>query len=161
MKHLKKFENFYLSPDVDSDEQEFIDYSNNLRSIVAGRLPKELEDEETSADHTISELPDEYSDELRTVVAGRMPEDDEMSNLGKDEEEGDYDREDNYDSSEEEEGDRFIKRFDEAKKSKPVSYKKSGLKRPELADRNKNKKIEGWEKAIAKKIEKSMDKKKK
>ena len=32
MKHLKKFENFYLSPDVDSDEQEFIDYSKKLRS---------------------------------------------------------------------------------------------------------------------------------
>jgi hypothetical protein len=161
MKHLKKFENFYLSPDVDSDEQEFIDYSNNLRS-VAGRLPKELEDdhEESSADN-VSELPDEYSDELRTVVAGGMTEDDELSPEGNDEEEGDYEKGDNYDSSEEEEGDRFIKRFDEAKKSKSVSYKKSGLKRPDLADRNKNKKIEGWEKAIAKKIEKSIEKKKK
>jgi len=49
----------------------------------------------------------------------------------------------------------------ESKKDKPVSYKKSGLKRPDLADRNKNKKIEGWEKAIAKKIEKSIEDKKK
>ena len=30
------------------------------------------------------------------------------------------------------------------------------LKNPKKADRNKNGKIEGWEKAIAKKIEKSM-----
>ena len=51
-----------------------------------------------------------------------------------------------------------IMRF-EAKKTKPESYKKSGLKSPEKADRNKNNKIEGWEKAVAKKIEDSMDKK--
>lgn len=51
-----------------------------------------------------------------------------------------------------------IMRF-ESKKTKPESYKKSGLKNPEKADRNKNKKIEGWEKAVAKKIEDSMEKK--
>jgi hypothetical protein len=51
-----------------------------------------------------------------------------------------------------------IMRF-EAKKTKPESYKKSGLKNPDKADRNKNNKIEGWEKAVAKKIEDSMDKK--
>jgi len=51
-----------------------------------------------------------------------------------------------------------IMRF-EAKKTKPETYKKSGLKNPEKADRNKNNKIEGWEKAVAKKIEDSMEKK--
>jgi hypothetical protein len=145
MKHLKKFENFYLSPDVDSDEQEFIDYSKKLRSA--------------------NELESDDSEELTNVMPDEMSSEegdwDSESNFSSDEEEGDWDKKDNYDSSEEEEGDSFIKRFDEAKKSKPVSYKKSGLKRPDLADRNKNKKIEGWEKAIAKKIEKSMEKKKK
>lgn len=45
----------------------------------------------------------------------------------------------------------------EKKKQKSETYKESGLKKPHLADRNKNGKIEGWEKAIAKKIEKSLE----
>ena len=148
MKHLKKFENFYLSPDVDSDEQEFIDYSKKLRSTSS-----EVESDFDSDEELLDVMPDEISSE-----EGDWDREDAFAS---DEEEGDFNREDLYDSSEEEEGDNFIKRFDEAKKSKPVSYKKSGLKRPDLADRNKNKKIEGWEKAIAKKIEKSMENKKK
>jgi hypothetical protein len=148
MKHLKKFENFYLSPDVDSDEQEFIDYSKKLRSTSS-----EVESDFDSDEVLLDVMPDEISSEEGDW--------DREDTFASDEEEGDFNREDLYDSSEEEEGDNFIKRFDEAKKSKTVSYKKSGLKKPELADRNKNKKIEGWEKAIAKKIEKSMENKKK
>ena len=148
MKHLKKFENFYLSPDVDSDEQEFIDYSKKLRSAS-----NEIESDFDSDEELSDIMPDEFSSE-----EGDWDREDAFAS---DEEEGDFNKEDLYDSSEEEEGDNFIKRFDEAKKSKTVSYKKSGLKKPELADRNKNKKIEGWEKAIAKKIEKSMENKKK
>jgi hypothetical protein len=148
MKHLKKFENFYLSPDVDSDEQEFIDYSKKLRSTSS-----EVESDFDSDEELLDVMPDEISSEEGDW--------DREDTFASDEEEGDFNREDLYDSSEEEEGDNFIKRFDEAKKSKTVSYKKSGLKKPELADRNKNKKIEGWEKAIAKKIEKSMENKKK
>ena len=35
-----------------------------------------------------------------------------------------------------------------------VSFEKSGLKKPELADRDKDKKISSWEKKVAKNIEK-------
>ncbi len=38
-----------------------------------------------------------------------------------------------------------------------VSYEKSGLEKPHLADRNKDKKISSWEKNVAKKIEKNID----
>jgi hypothetical protein len=156
MKHLKKFENFYLQPD--SEEMNNDSEKEDLRSLFAGRNTDD-DGRESNIDYT--PIPGEPDPELKDIVAGRMPEEEEdFAPIGHDEEEGD-DYGDDYNSSEEEEGDSFIKRFDEAKKSKSVSYKKSGLKRPDLADRNKNKKIEGWEKAIAKKIEKSMDKKKK
>jgi len=36
MKHLKKFENFYLSPDVDSDEQDYLDYAKKMREVKPG-----------------------------------------------------------------------------------------------------------------------------
>ena len=45
----------------------------------------------------------------------------------------------------------------EAKKSKSSSYKKSGLKNPEKADLNKNKKISGYEKTRGKAIQKSIE----
>ena len=38
-----------------------------------------------------------------------------------------------------------------------VSYDKSGLKKPELADRDKDKKISSWEKKVAQKIEKNLE----
>lgn len=38
-----------------------------------------------------------------------------------------------------------------------VSYKKSGLDKPHLADRDKDKKISPWEKKVAKNIEKNVD----
>jgi hypothetical protein len=38
-----------------------------------------------------------------------------------------------------------------------VSYDKSGLEKPHLADRNKDKKISSWEKNVAQKIEKNVD----
>jgi hypothetical protein len=155
MKHLKRFENFYLQPDI--EEVNTDSEAEDLKSLFAG---KNTDDDGIESEIDYTSIPGEPDSKLRDVVVGRMPED-ELATIGHDEEEGDLRSVDNYDSSEEEEGDSFIKRFDEAKKSKPVSYKKSGLKRPDLADRNKNKKIEGWEKAIAKKIEKSMDKKKK
>ena len=155
MKHLKRFENFYLQPDI--EEVNTDSEAEDLKSLFSG---KNTDDDGIESEIDYTSIPGEPDSKLRDVVVGRMPED-ELATIGHDEEEGDLRSVDNYDSSEEEEGDSFIKRFDEAKKSKPVSYKKSGLKRPDLADRNKNKKIEGWEKAIAKKIEKSMDKKKK
>jgi hypothetical protein len=45
----------------------------------------------------------------------------------------------------------------EAKKSKSSSYKKSGLKNPEKADLNKDKKISGYEKTRGKAIQKSIE----
>ena len=145
MKHLKKFENFYLSPDVDSDEQEFIDYSKKLRSSS-----NEIE---SDSDEDI--MPDEISSEEGDW--------DRENAFASDEEEGDWNGEDNYDSSEEEEGDapsfsedgRHIMSFE----AKNNSYKKSGLKNPKKADLNKDKKISGYEKKRGKAIEDSMDKK--
>ena len=145
MKHLKKFENFYLSPDVDSDEQEFIDYSKKLRSSS-----NEIE---SDSDEDI--MPDEISSE-----EGDWDREDAFAS---DEEEGDWNKEDLYDSSEEEEGDapsfseegRHIMSFE----AKNNSYKKSGLKNPKKADLNKDKKISGYEKKRGKAIEDSMDKK--
>ena len=145
MKHLKKFENFYLSPDVDSDEQEFIDYSKKLRSSS-----NEIE---SDSDEDI--MPDEISSEEGDW--------DRENAFASDEEEGDWNKEDNYDYSEEEEGDapsfsedgRHIMSFE----AKNNSYKKSGLKNPKKADLNKDKKISGYEKKRGKAIEDSMDKK--
>lgn len=145
MKHLKKFENFYLSPDVDSDEQEFIDYSKKLRS-------KSNEIEFDSDE-------DMYDDEISSEEGDW----DRENAFASDEEEGDWNGEDNYDSSEEEEGDaplfsedgRSIMSFE----AKNNSYKKSGLKNPKKADLNKDKKISGYEKKRGKAIEDSMDKK--
>lgn len=55
----------------------------------------------------------------------------------------------------------FSKSFEEeekfeAKKSKSSSYKKSGLKNPEKADLNKDKKLSGYEKTRGKAIQKSV-----
>lgn len=38
-----------------------------------------------------------------------------------------------------------------------TSYEKSGLKNPNLADRNKDKKISSWEKKVGQSIEKNLD----
>ena len=49
--------------------------------------------------------------------------------------------------------------YESKRSKKEETYKKSGLKRPEKADLDKNKKISGYEKARGKAIEKSMDEK--
>lgn len=118
MKHLKKFETFFLSPENQPKEREYLDEIENIESNDDITNPNE-------------------SDEVESETETRP----EIMN-----------------SEEEENGE--TKEY-ESKKDNPVSYEKSGLKRPELADRNKNKKIEGWEKAIAKKIEKSLEDRKK
>jgi hypothetical protein len=85
----------------------------------------------------------------------------------------DYSEEDEYTFSSEEDDEEFdevptrIKRWgdedsnaigslDEKKKEKGTSYKKSGLKHPEKADLNKDKKISPYEKARGKAVQKSM-----
>jgi len=143
MKHLKKFENFYLSPDVDSDEQEFIDYSKKLRSA--------------------NELESDDSEELSNVMPDEMSSEegdwDRESNFAADEEEGDWNQEDNYDSSEEEEGDapgRHIMSFEESN-----SYKKGEKKsKPDFLDLDKDgDKKESMKKAAKDAKEDKKDKK--
>lgn len=111
MKHLKKFENFHLedpmSPDVDIDEQDYLDYKRKMSSVDS---ESEFTEEEEEGDW-------EYQEEIpirRTIG-------------------------------------------DEIDEKKSTSYKKSGLRNPEKADLNKNKKIEGWEKSRGKAIEKAME----
>jgi len=48
----------------------------------------------------------------------------------------------------------------EKKKAKGTSYKKSGLKNPEKADLNKDKKISGYEKTRGKAVQNSVEKEK-
>ena len=122
MKHLKKFENFYLPQDVESTHEE----DGKMRSGISS------DTRESEVDYESGKMPGEeaphFKEEEEEITPSHFEED-----------------------------------YFESKKSKAksVSYKKSGLKRPDLADRNKNKKIEGWEKAVATKIEQSMAKKKK
>jgi hypothetical protein len=128
MKHLKKFENFYLSPDVDSDEQEFIDYSKKLRSTSS-----EIE----------SDFDEELSDVMPDEISSEEGDWDRENAFASDEEEGDWNEEDNYNSSEEEEGDapsfsedgRHIMSFE----AKNNSYKKGKKKsRPDFLDLDKD-----------------------
>jgi hypothetical protein len=53
-------------------------------------------------------------------------------------------------------GDEDIEEVDEKKKEKGVSYKKSGLKHPEKADLNKDKKISKYEKTRGKAVQKAV-----
>ena len=51
--------------------------------------------------------------------------------------------------------------LEEKKSNKKVSFKESGLEKPNLADLNKDKKISGYEKARGSAIEKAIGKSKK
>lgn len=138
MKYLKKFESF-------RDDQEY-DYSNDLRSIVAGRADGLERDSEI--DYTPSELSDEYSDELRKVVAGRMSMEEEEEECVPCNDEDENDKEKDMTGK------------DMSFEAKNTSYKKSGLKNPEKADLNKDKKISRYEKKRGKAIEDSIEKRK-
>jgi hypothetical protein len=137
MRFIKKFENFFLSPDVEEDEE---DYVRNKRSSI---MNPGMDDEDTELDSmpmsrhnmTMDEMPEEEYDEEEYEGEGEF-------------EEGEYEEEDNFHNN-------HIMSF-EAKNS---SYKKSGLKKPEKADLNKDKKISGYEKKRGKAIEDSIDKK--
>jgi hypothetical protein len=136
MKHLKKFENFYLSPDVDSDEQEFIDYSKKLRS---------------------SEIESDFDSVMSDEISSEEGDWDRENAFASDEEEGDWNEEDNYDSSEEEEGDRHIMSFE----AKNNSYKKGKKKsKPDFLDLDKDgDKEESMKKAAKDAKEDKKDKK--
>jgi hypothetical protein len=69
MKHLRKFENFYLPPDVEEENKD----QEGLRSLVAGRNPHDTG--RPSIDYTKkTEFRPEH--DLGDVVRGRMKEDD-------------------------------------------------------------------------------------
>ena len=138
MKHLKKFENFYLSPDVEPDDQEWQDHLRNLKN---------------------------RDTKLDSMPIDEMPEDDEIDSFFIDNEE-DTDRmsmsRNNmpmYEMPEEEEEKHIMSFGDLLGEAKKNSYKKSGLKNPKKADLNKDKKISGYEKKRGKAIEDSIAKK--
>ena len=137
MKFLRTFENFYLPSDMETDEQDYLMRNRKMQNVV-----KPDDDDEYCE-------PCEDDIEMGAELPSFSEEDNMRMNRNEFEEEEEDDMSMRMP---------HIMRF-EAKKTKPESYKKSGLKNPEKADRNKNKKIEGWEKAVAKKIEDSMDKK--
>ena len=137
MKFLRTFENFYLPSEMETDEQDYLMRNRKMQNVV-----KPDEDEEYCE-------PCEDDDKMGDELPSFSEEDNMRMNRNEFEEEEEDDMSMRMP---------HIMRF-EAKKTKPESYKKSGLKNPDKADRNKNNKIEGWEKAVAKKIEDSMDKK--
>jgi len=142
MRFIKKFENFFLSPDVDSDDQEWQDYVRNKRSSI---MNPGMDDEDTELDSMpmsrqnmpMDEMPEEEYDEEEYEGEGEF-------------EEGEF---------EEEEENHFHNNHIMSFEAKNSSYKKSGLKKPEKADLNKDKKISGYEKKRGKAIEDSIDKK--
>lgn len=165
MKFLKTFENFYLPQDMETDEEDYLRHRKTLNTVNPDDdddYCEPCEDDDEPELRIPSDMPPyktkyRYSDDDQTTLS-RYNTEDEF----EDDEDEFEDDEDEFEDHEDEFGKEpkmpHIMRF-ESKKSKPVSYKKSGLKNPEKADRNKNNKIEGWEKAVAKKIEDSMDKK--
>jgi len=137
MKFLRTFENFYLPSEMETDEQDYLMRNRKMQNVVKSDEDDEYCEPCEDDDKMGDELPS-FSDEDNMRMNRNEFEEEEEDDMGM--------RMSN------------IMRF-EAKKTKPESYKKSGLKHPDKADRNKNNKIEGWEKAVAKKIEDSMDKK--
>jgi hypothetical protein len=132
MRFIKKFENFFLTPDVESDEE---DYLRNKRNSI---MNSEMDEEECETCDDDTEL------EGMPMSRQNMPMD-EMP-------------EEEYEESEEEENN-FNNNHIMSFEAKNNSYKKSGLKKPEKADLNKDKKISGYEKKRGKAIEDSIDKK--
>jgi hypothetical protein len=112
MKHLKKFENFYLSPDVDSDEQEWQDYSKEIRT--GSKISDRDQDEQEISTDRFSDRgqDDEFTDEMSDEIIGY-----EMS-----------DETDEFSGG-------HIMRFDEAKKSYKKGSKKS---KPDFLDLDKD-----------------------
>jgi hypothetical protein len=134
MKYLKKFENF---SDFDlgrfSEEDELqnpgIEEVENDEEECA---PCGSEDSEDNDEYTFTSDDDEDNEEEAEYADNhriRRWGDESIENIGN---------------------------IDEKKKEKAVSYKKSGLKNPEKADLNKDKKISGYEKARGKAIQKSV-----
>ena len=103
---------------------------------------------------------DDEDTELDSMPMSRnnMPMD-EMPEEEYDEEEYEGEGEFEEGEYEEEEENNFNNNHIMSFEAKNSSYKKSGLKKPEKADLNKDKKISGYEKKRGKAIEDSIDKK--
>ena len=113
MKHLKKFENFYLSPDVDSDEQDYLDYAKKMREVRP-------EEEITNPPH-----PHEEEEEFGM----------EMEPMSREEEEESEMRPMAHEEEEEEEERKHIMSFE----AKNNSYKKGKKKsKPDFLDLDKD-----------------------
>jgi hypothetical protein len=134
MRFIKKFENFFLTPDVESDEE---DYLRNKRNSIMNPEPD-------SEDTELDSMPMSR----QNMTMDEIPEE-EYEGEGEFEE-GEF---------EEEEENNFNNNHIMSFEAKNNSYKKSGLKKPEKADLNKDKKISGYEKKRGKAIEDSIDKK--
>jgi hypothetical protein len=150
MKHLKKFENFYLSPDVESDEQEFIDYSKKMREMN----PKFRQENDVMPEDLYANDEEEGDFDMEDNFDAREEEEGDFNPMDDDFEDSYV--EDNYDDSEdhldhlhdmeddfdtmgeeEEEEEEFdgghIMRFE----AKSNSYKKKGSK-PDFLDLDKD-----------------------
>ena len=112
MKHLKKFENFYLAPDVDSDEQDYLDYAKKMREVKPG-------EEMMNPPHSHEEE-EEFGMEMEPM-AREEEEESEMRPMAREEEE--------------EEGRGHIMSFE----AKNNSYKKGKKKsKPDFLDLDKD-----------------------
>jgi hypothetical protein len=155
MKHLKRFENFYLDLDEEQEEMDEI-------------RPNDKSDCETcdDDDKSVFDFEDDFEDYEDENTLSHWNSYKKMISSDLDDNEQIYDEDEEWGDESEipndsPDFDNYNMNKYESKKTKAVSYKKSGLKNPKLADRNKNKKIEGWERAIAKKIEAQIEKRKK
>jgi len=149
MRFIKKFENFFLSPDVEEDEE---DYVRNKRSSI---MNPGMDDEDTELDN----MPMSRHNMPIIDYINNNPPMDEMPEEEYDEEEYEGEGEFEEGEYEEEEENNFNNNHIMSFEAKNNSYKKSGLKKPEKADLNKDKKISGYEKKRGKAIEDSIDKK--
>jgi hypothetical protein len=133
MKYLKKFENF---SEFDlgrfSEEDELQNPGvEQIENDEEECEPCGSEDSEDSDEYTFTSDNEEDDEEAEYADNHRIRRwgDEDIENIGN---------------------------IDEKKKEKEVSYKKSGLKHPEKADLDKNKKISGYEKARGKAIQNAV-----
>jgi len=126
MKHLKKFENFYLSPDVDSDEQDYLDYAKKMREVRP-------EEEITNPPHPHEEE-EEFGMEMEPM-SHEEEEESEMRPMAHEEEEESEMRPMAHEEEEEEEERKHIMSFE----AKNNSYKKGKKKsKPDFLDLDKD-----------------------
>lgn len=139
MKHLKKFEYWSQGHPINSEEE--VEYVTPYTS----EEEEEMEVEDEFSDYELEDNSTMSDDEQ----VGRI---DSFKNYQK--------NEDNCPSHRNKDCGCGGRKTLESKKDKGVSYEKSGLKHPEKADRNKDKKISRWEGKVGKEIQKSMEKEK-